>query len=278
MKISFIICLHTSRINNLKQTLRFLEKREPNLHGSEIFINFHDIYENEIKSDCFLIKKVNHNLEIYNKPLMCNHGVFNAENDIICILDSDRILPENYFFNASKNLNYNDFVTTEYIKQCIKEEDDLALENNSFEYIQEERSIKNSINCKNLFSGNVLFYKKKYMEIGGMDETFIGYSFNDNDITQKVISDPLNNALYNNVDEIHLYHDKNFFFSTYNFTKEEKEVHCVTNMLKFCNKWKIEVNERYKEAKHYVGMANKLKNEKIKERFFDEFKKCNLFI
>lgn len=278
MKITFVICLHSSRINNLKQVLRFLEKRETKLFGSEILINFHDSYAEDIYSNSFSLKIKHHNLKIYNKPYMCNYGVSMAQNEIVCILDSDRILPSNYFYDVSLNLNFYDFVTTEYIKQCINDETDNAIEENLFEYEQEERSIDNKINCKNLFSGNVLFYKKRYLEIGGMDEAFIGYSFNDNDITQKVITDKKNNPIYLNQDEIHLYHDKNFFFNSYFFTKDEKEVHCVTNMLKYCNKWNVEIKERYKEAKLYVGIANNLKNESIKNRFFDEYNRYNLFI
>lgn len=278
MKITFVICLHSSRINNLKQVLRFLEKREKKLHGSEIIINFHDSYFEKIESKQYSILQTNHKLKIYNKPFMCNYGVSKADNDIVCILDSDRILPENYFYESSCNMTYYDFITTEYIKQCLKDEKDDSIEENNFEFIQEERSCLNKINCKNLFSGNVLFHKKRYLEIGGMDESFIGYSFNDNDITQKVITDTKNNPIYLNLDEIHLHHDKKFFFSDYCFSEDEKIIHCVTNMLKFCNKWKIEVKERYREAVFYINMAKKLKNKKIKDRFFEEYKKYNLFV
>ena len=44
-------------------------------------------------------------------------------------------------------------------------------------------------------------------------------------------------------------------------------------MLKYCNKWNIEVNERYREARIYIKTANDLKNEAIKKRFFDEYNK-----
>lgn len=280
MNISFVICLHSSRINNLKQVIRFIEKREKNLFGSEILVNFHDSYQDILESANFHIKTICHNLQMYNKPYMCNYGVKMASNDIVCILDSDRILPENYFYDVASKLNFYDFTTTEYIKQCIKDENDTSIEENNFEYEQEERSLENKINHKNLFSGNVMFFKERYFEIGGMDESFIGYSFNDSDITQKVLTDKKNNPIYLNIDEIHLYHDKKFFFNSYSFSEYEKQVHCVTNMLKFCNKWNIEKKERYKEADLYVNIANNLKNEKIKQRFFEEYHKGkhNLFV
>ena len=273
MKISFIICLHSSRIKNLFQLLRFLEKREKKLQGSELVILFHDYFNKEITSSVFDIKKYNLNLQIYNKPFMCNLGVEYSINDKIVILDSDRILPDNYFYNNAVILSENDFFTVEHIQQCEKEENDDSIENNSFNYTEEERSKENKINCKNLFSGNVMFYIKKYKELGGMDETFLGYSFNDNDITQKVLNNSSCNIIYHNQYEVHLYHEKQFFYKEYFFTKEEKEVNCVANMLKYCNKWNIEVNERYREAKLYVKTANDLKNEVIKKRFFDEYNK-----
>ena len=59
MKISFIICLHSSRIKNLFQLLRLLEKREKKLQGSELVILFHDSFDKEITSSVFDIKKYN---------------------------------------------------------------------------------------------------------------------------------------------------------------------------------------------------------------------------
>ena len=91
---------------------------------------------------------------------MCNSGVEYSINDKIVILDSDRILPDNYFYNNAVILSENDFFTVEHIQQCEKEENDDSIENNSFNYTEEERSKENKINCKNLFSGNVMFYKK----------------------------------------------------------------------------------------------------------------------
>lgn len=280
MKITFVICLHSTRIENLKQTIRLLEKKEPNLIGSELIINFHDSYDEDLISSVFNIKKNNLNLEIYNKPFMCNYGVNKASNEIVCILDSDRILPYNYFYQLVFNMKENDFITTKFIKECVKDETDEDLINGNFICNLEERSVENKINHKSLFSGNVVFFKKNYIAIGGMDETFIGYSFNDNDITQKVMSNKNLNCIFLNQYEIHLYHEKNFYFKSRCFTKEEKELHCVTNMLKFCNKWNIEINERYKEAKEYLVIANDMQNKFIRDRFYDEYNKIkfNLFV
>ena len=73
-------------------------------------ILFHDYFNKEITSSVFDIKKYNLNLQIYNKPFMCNSGVEYSINDKIVILDSDRILPDNYFYNNAVTLSENDFV------------------------------------------------------------------------------------------------------------------------------------------------------------------------
>ena len=278
MKITFVICLHSTRINNLKQVLRFLEKREPNLYGSQIVIVLHDKLDEIITSTMFDIQQFNLNLQIYNKALMCNYAIKMAKHEIIVILDSDRILPKDYFYINAVKIKKNQFITTKFLRECIKDYTDIELDKNLFDYIYEERCPDNRINRKNLFSGNVMFFKTVYQEIGGMDESFVGYSFNDNDITQKIITKKCFLCEFNNDIEIHLFHKKEFFYETKNFTKDEKEVHCVSNMLKYCNKWNLEINQRYKEAKEYIIVANRIKNEEIKNRFFSEFNKLKLNI
>ena len=90
--ISFIIYFHSSRLDNLSQTLRFLEYNEPNL-DRELILVCQDQCDTNFKNATL----IQLHLTTYHKAKMCNIGVQKANNDKIVILDSDRILPYRYF-------------------------------------------------------------------------------------------------------------------------------------------------------------------------------------
>ena len=64
---------------------------------------------------------------------------------------------------------------------------------------------------KNLFSGNTIFYKQDYLDCGGMDESFVGYGFADNDMNLNVISKGYKAVWLNDL-EIHLNHNIEFLY------------------------------------------------------------------
>ena len=103
--ISFVFYFHSSRINNLKQTLRLLLKREKSI--KEVVLVCNDRTD-EIFEGCNL-----HNMEMneYNKPKMCNLGVSKASEDLVVLLDSDRILPRGYFDKLGLELRMGQFAS-----------------------------------------------------------------------------------------------------------------------------------------------------------------------
>ena len=240
--ISFVLYFHSSRIENLEQTLRFLYKNEPELHSAEIIL----ICQNQInyiKSLFENTKFFNLNLKTYNKAKMCNFGVSQCSYDIIAILDSARILPLNYF---KKNL----CIPKQKIASCYrllklsKFYTDEEIENNQFVFTEDFKSKENELLKKNLFAGNTVMWKKDYQEIGGMDENYCGHGFCDNDITELAISKGLI-PIWNEETELHLYHDAFYEYEGQQKTLKEITFISVLNGLKYCKKWKKPYNSAF---------------------------------
>lgn len=227
--LSFIFYTHSSRISDLEQTIRFLRLREPKI-DPEIIIVFQDIGPN-IK-DC---KIYNLHLETYQKPIMCNLGVSKSKQNIIAILDSDRILPENYFTTIASSIKEKEMITTSTMWKLLKPYSDEDIINKDFKYSIEYRSKNNYLRHKNLFSGNTIFWKKDYIELGGMDERYIGYGYADTDMTQQAIYNKIQ-AKYLNINEIHLYHEREVYFK--NKPMKDFQILCAINVLKYSIKWK----------------------------------------
>lgn len=232
MNISFVIYFCSQRIDNLKQTIRFLNKRE-DLSSSELLLVCQDKCEN-----LFGNKVINLNLDFYHKTKMCNIGVELAKNQKIVLLDSDRILPYNYFKKTSKQISQGEFVSTWKMFKLKKQYSDDQIEQNKFEKIPDFKSKENKSCSKNLFAGHTLFYKKDYQNAGGMDESFIGYGFADTDMTRNIMSKNYK-ITWNDEEEIHLFHEK-----IVNFKGEviDPEIMTALNSIKYFKKWNIKMD------------------------------------
>jgi predicted glycosyltransferase involved in capsule biosynthesis len=232
--ISFIFYFSSKRLENLEQTLRFLNKNE-DLKNKEIILVCND----EINKDFEIpnYKIFNLNIDSYMKPKMCNFGVDKAKHDIIALLDSDRILPSRYFEKNAESLNKKEFVSTLVLHKLLEDYSDEDIELKNYEYSEEIKSKRVKFFQKNLFSGNTLFYKKDYIESGGMDESFVGYGFADNDMTMNVMLKKYF-VKWNNDIELHLNHPVEFLYKNkslegYEFKKISRE-----NLDKLKRKWK----------------------------------------
>jgi len=241
--ISFVFYFSSKRLDNLHQTLRFLKNRE-NLDENEVILVCNDEINSNFSIPNYRI--INLNLQSYNKPKMCNVGVSEASNKIVALLDSDRILPENYFKNNAKKLNSKEFISTTNLIKLIKDYSDEEIEQNKFEYFEDTKSKKGEILKKNLFSGNTLFFKQDYLDCGGMDESFIGYGFADNDMTLNVISKGYR-AIWLKDLEVHLHHNIEFLYEN-KIINEEVEFKKVSraNLNKFIEKW------NYKNISNFI--------------------------
>lgn len=242
--ISFVVYFHSSRIENLKQTIRFLKKRE-NIPNSEFILVCQDNCLEQFNDSTL----INLNLDTYYKTKMCNIGVEKSKNNLIALLDSDRILPHGYFTSVIKKIKPRQFVSTWKMYKLNKKYTDEQIEQNDIEKIEDFKSTTNEVLCKNLFAGNTVFYKKDYLDSGGMDERFVGYGFADTDMTRNIM---LKNyqVIWNKSEEIHLNHDSRVFLQREETTPEIFTAH---NAIVYYNKWKIAMKQDVKNFINHIS-------------------------
>lgn len=243
MLASFIILYHTSRVENLKQTVRFLKKRENKLLDQEfIFVcqthyNLESFFENQIN--------INLSLKNYHKSFMTNCGVKKSKGEFLILLDSDRILPNDYFYNCIKISNKNTVVSTKNLYQLDKDYTDFDIETNKVNKIQDFKKETAEGRFKNLFSGNTVLSKNAYNKIGGYDESFIGYGFADNDASQAAIKHNLD-IIWLSFEELHLFHEKKIYWNGSVMTKDIFKIITAINGLNYYKKWNLKLDENFK--------------------------------
>jgi predicted glycosyltransferase involved in capsule biosynthesis len=166
---------------------------------------------------------------------MCNLGVNKSQSNKIVLLDSDRILPHRYFEHCFDLLDDYDFITTRchYSLNKPYTDDDIIID--AIDKTQDFRSTTNELRRKNLFSGNTVFNKQAYLEVKGMDESFIGYGFADNDMTRKVTK-----IHFLEMEELHLYHPKEFLWKGKKLDKHNLQMMSMTNCMKYLQKWNLQ--------------------------------------
>lgn len=261
--ISFIFYTHSSRINNLKQSIYFLCNNEKNI-DKEIIVIYQD--EGPVIEET---QTYNMKMSTYHKPKMCNYGVNKSNYDINCIIDSDRILPENYFYKILQNIKYNQMITTSYIQNLDKEHSNKEIQDKKYNYTIEYRSQNNELRKKNLFSGNTVFFKKDFIKIGGMDEQYEGYGYADSDMNQLSIINGIE-SIYLDIPEIHLYHSRGVFYK--NVFMEDFQILSAINIIKYAIKWKIKNNIVHIICKETLNKLE-LYPEELRKDFIKLYKK-----
>ena len=233
--ISFVFYFSSKRLENLEQTLRFLKDRE-NLERDEVVLVCNDNIDKKFSIPNYKI--INLNLQSYCKPKMCNLGVAEASNNIVALLDSDRILPKKYFENNAKKIRPKQFLSTTKLYKLIKDYKDEEIQSNDFKYFEDIKSKTGQFLRKNLFSGNTLFYKKDYLNSGGMDESFVGYGYADNDMSINIMHKGYATVWRSDV-ELHLHHNIEFLYEN-KIIKNEYEFKGISrgNLNKLIEKWK----------------------------------------
>lgn len=228
--ISFVIYASKHRLDNLLQTIRFLNKRERKI-DKEIIVVYQDDGP-QIDG----VTKYDMDLDTYRKPLMCNFGVKKCSGELVALLDSDRILPENYFYNASKLMKRRYMITTNCILNLDKFYSDVDINKRRYKGKKEYRSSENILRRKNLFSGNTLFFKSDYEFVGGMDERYVGYGYTDNDITRSAKLKGIKDV-YLNFEELHLYHPRTIIYGGEIFS--DFQIISAINSIKYSIKWRM---------------------------------------
>lgn len=236
--VSFVIYFCAERIENLLQTLRFLRKREPNLvRISEIVLVCQD-KTNCIDTGFKRTIHLNLDLDFYWKPHMNNCGVRLCSNDLIVLLDSDRILPQGYFTRYSNSLFPGEFLTTTTMYKAQNILSDKEIEDDHYFFDYDDKSEQNDMHMKNAFSGNTILYRQDYWDAGGMDENYKGYGYCDNDFTRLMLSKN-KKPVYVNDAELHLFHGRP--------NPDKYRDQNIKNGLFYCKKWGLEPSGNFKK-------------------------------
>ena len=240
MKISFVICCCKERLDNLRQMLQLLAQRE-DLQQHEVCI----VCQNEIPQTVEGHTPFNLKLPSYNKGVMCNFGVRQARNEIVALLDCDRILPAGYFQRVAAELQPGDFVSTYKMYRVPVGYTNEELQRVNPQKLRKDFKHKNNkLFGKNLFSGHTVFFKQEYLELGGMDEAYNGYGFVDNDMTNIVM--PHKRIVWREDVELHLFHEPYVNFQDAYCRKALKLFTCY-NALRYHRKWQIPVTEELQQ-------------------------------
>ena len=123
--ISFVFYTCLERIENLKQTLRLLDFNEPNLTDKEIIVVFQN------KGTQIDGKIYDMNLDSYHKPKMCNFGVKKSNYELVALMDSDRVLPKNYFYENMISIKKKQMITTTHFHNLKTEYTDDEIKKNT---------------------------------------------------------------------------------------------------------------------------------------------------
>lgn len=246
---SFVVYTHNRRVGNLIQTIQFLMRNDPEiLQTSEIVV----VCQNHVEVDYSKITKNmrihNLNMSYFSKAKMVNKGLEFCSSNVLAMIDGDRILPENYFKNAVKELKPNEIITTIPLYKLNRpfNNEEIIAGVALKDLVEDFRDPANVPGKKNAFSGNTVMYKDDFLRMGGMDESYSNYSCADLDFTMTVLNKGMK-ITYLNLPEYHLYHDVDMK------DDEFKLVNC-RSVIKFCRKWNRTIPQYFldmiKDKKH----------------------------
>lgn len=238
---SIIIPFSEDRHDNLYQMLRFLHHDKWLMINSELILVCQNGY---IEIDGANI--INCRMDYYCRSKMINTGVAASKGKILILLDSDRILPNGYFEKVCKKLKEYQCITTKNLWQLIESVSDQQIIQNNYKAIEDPRSVSNSMHRKGTFSGNTILYKDCFVDCGGMDESFVGYGYNDIDFARSAIKKG-KEMVFVTDKELHLYHEKKG-------TQRERWASNVLNGIKYCKKWKLTPEPLLVEYGKLVGI------------------------
>lgn len=237
MKLSFVIGFHSARLDNLCQTLRFLDKYHgETIQSSELVTVCQDRIP-DIKNLTTLWRQHTHldlNLVEMSLPVVVNTGIRNTSTDKIVVLEGDRILPTGYFDKIAEQLEMPKLqISTKRMKKLKCPTTDAEIQHDSYDFQWENRSENNKLGMRNIWSGNTAFRKSDFLNAGCMDENYIGYGWADNDMHLTMEKAGVK-CMFNDDVELHLWHET----LTYG-VKDQKQLF-INNGIYFCKKWNVQ--------------------------------------
>jgi hypothetical protein len=268
--ISFVVPFHSFRLNNLRQTIRFMEARENSLSGCELILLCQD--RCDPISSKFNIRQINFDLPGYHRHHLLNQGIPLARFDPIVILDSDRIMPEGYFKRALARLGPKTAITTLNLFYLSTDYTDAEILSGQIIKREDFRSMENECGRKNMFSGNTMMLKSDYQAIGGMDESYVGYGYEDNDMTENIRLHGFN-EIYLEEEELHLFHLPEIIWKGAKIDRSQFKILSATNGLHLCRKWHKSAGVRLSSLVEEVKKELPSFPQEMRDRFMIEYEK-----
>lgn len=243
---SFVIPFPLARLDNVQQTLRLLHAHDPEVvEQSEIVLVCQDRC-GKIDTKFAKYKLINMDLPNMQKCKLLNEAVRQTTYDTLVVLDSDRVLPKGYFKRVLATHQEDTAVTTKILYRLVRPVNDQDIIDGRFEFEEENRSVENKSLMRNLFAGNIVLKKSDYWKAGGMDESYIGYGFEDHDMTNRLVKAGIKPVWLDDV-ELHLYHER----LTYGSGDQKKMF--LDNGLRYCRKWNLPIpGKLQEEIKQYT--------------------------
>lgn len=234
MIASFVIPFPLARLDNVMQTLRFLEYYHLDVvEQAEIVLMCQDRCG---KIDTKFAKYQLHNMKCpyMEKCKLVNRGVAVSQSDVLVMLDSDRILPPGYFKDVIGSLKEGAVVTTKTIHHLSRPYGDQDIKDKKYQYVKDTRTTDNTALNRNLFAGNVVLTKADFLKAGGMDEEYVGYGFEDHDMTNRLLAAGIQPVWRDEI-ELHLHHEG----QTYGIGDQKRMF--IDNGLRYCRKWNLPI-------------------------------------
>ena len=205
--LTFLIYFSTDRLHNLQQMLAFLAEREQGIDARLLLLCQNG---SPHVPAVFPTTLINLRETRYKRARAINIGMKNIQTEKVAIMDSDRVLPPNYFTRHS-NFERGTVLSTRHLFNLARAatDDEVRYQHN---LVGEwwKRMDDPTFPQRNIMSGNTLMYREDFFNCGGMDETYTGYGFQDNDFAMQALKCGLTFTFVDEV-EIHLHHERATF-------------------------------------------------------------------
>jgi N-terminal domain of galactosyltransferase len=231
---SFIVYFHSYRIDNLLQTIRLLEKNHPEVVASSELILICQDRISPINSKFAKTTNISSNVPHMEKCKGINHGTRIANSDKIIVLDSDRVVPPGYYQDVLANLKPKTVVSPHITHRLTSMTTDQAIIDGTTPFKLEPRKLSN------IFSGNATLYLNDYWDAGGMDESYVGYGWEDDHFSKCLLRSGVKFVFREEI-EIHLYHPRDSYGTV------DQKIMYLNNGIRFHNKWKLPFETHLKE-------------------------------
>lgn len=251
---SFVIPFHTIRLANLEQMIGLLFTRESRLSSveHEFILVCHDEWDGPLAFGNSPVKLINLRHSIYHRAKACNIGVQAAKHPVVFLLDSDRVLPRDYFYRTLNELEPKELRFAGKLYQIQQLTTDSQILRGKFLSKPDFKSETVQFHKKNAFSGNTAFHRDDYLAFGGMDEDYIGYGYQDNDACMRALQGGCKLTMTDD-EELHLYHPEQLVVGDVVKAQRTKHAYLMMNLVRYCTKWKIEMPDRFRPQANNVA-------------------------